>query len=68
MGVCWGTVVAAELVAAESGVGFMIMAASRFMTTDVVVLGIVIIGLIGYGIDILMRILENYLVPWKGKG
>ena len=68
MGVCWGTVVAAELVAAESGVGFMIMVASVFLSTDIVVMGVVIIGVIGYGIDILMRKLEAALVPWKGKG
>jgi len=67
MGVCWGTVVAAELVAAESGVGFMIMVASKFLSTDIVVLGVIIVGLIGYGIDILMRKLEARLIPWKGK-
>ncbi len=68
MGVCWGTVVAAELVAAESGVGFMIMVASTFLSTDIVVMGVVIIGIIGYAIDILMRKLEARLIPWKGKG
>ncbi|MGB0468006.1 MAG: ABC transporter permease [Pontibacterium sp.] len=67
MGICWGTVVAAELVAAESGVGFMIMAASKFLATDIVVLGVIIVGLIGYSIDILMRKLEAKLIPWKGK-
>ena len=68
MGVCWGTVVAAELVAAESGVGFMIMVASTFLSTDIVVMGVIIIGIIGYSIDILMRKLEAKLIPWKGKG
>ena len=68
MGVCWGTVVAAELVAAESGVGFMIMVASTFLSTDIVVMGVIIIGIVGYGIDILMRQLEARLIPWKGKG
>jgi len=68
MGVCWGTVVAAELVAAEKGAGMMIMVASRFQLTDIVIMGIILIGVIGYGIDILMRKLENWLVPWKGKG
>jgi len=67
MGVCWGTVVAAELVAAETGAGMMIIAASKFQLTDIVITGIVLIGIIGYGIDVLMRILENWLVPWKGK-
>ncbi len=67
MGVCWGTVVAAELVAAEKGAGKMIIAASKFQQTDIVIMGIVIIGIIGYSIEILMRKAEDRLVPWKGK-
>jgi len=67
MGVCWGTVVAAELVAAEKGSGMMIMVASKFQLTDIVIMGIIVIGVIGYTIDILMRKLEAWLVPWKGK-
>ncbi|MBE3639950.1 ABC transporter permease subunit [Mangrovicoccus algicola] len=68
MGVCWGTVVAAELVAAQKGAGMMIIAASKFQQTDTVIMGIVLIGLIGFGIDILMRLAERTLVPWKGRG
>ena len=69
MGVCWGTVVAAELVAAsEVRAGMMIMVASKFQLTDIVIMGIILIGIIGYGIDILMRQAEKYLVPWKGRG
>jgi taurine transport system permease protein len=68
MGVCWGTVVAAELVAADQGVGSMIMIAKNFLQTDTVVIGIVIIGLIGYAIELGMRWLERRLIPWKGKG
>ena len=67
MGVCWGTVVAAELVAAEKGAGQMIVAASKFQLTDIVIMGIILIGIIGYGIDILMRRAERFLVPWKGR-
>jgi len=67
MGVCWGTVVAAELVAAEKGAGKMIIAASKFQQTDVVIMGIILIGIIGFSIDLLMRKAENILVPWKGK-
>jgi taurine transport system permease protein len=67
MGVCWGTVVAAELVAAEKGVGKMIVAASKFQDTDIVLMGIILIGIIGFGIDVLMRLAEKWLVPWKGK-
>lgn len=68
MGVCWGTVVAAELVAAEQGAGMMIMTASKFQNTDIVIMGIILIGVIGFGIDMLMRWAERLLVPWKGKG
>lgn len=68
MGVCWGTVVAAELVAAQKGAGMMIIVASKFQMTDVVVMGIILIGIIGYGIDMLMRLAERALVPWKGRG
>ncbi len=67
MGVCWGTVVAAELVAASQGAGMMIMVASKFQLTDIVMMGIILIGAIGFGIDILMRKAENFLVPWKGR-
>lgn len=67
MGVCWGTVVAAELVAAQKGAGMMIIAASKFQLTDIVLMGIILIGIIGYGIDVLMRLAERRLVPWKGR-
>ncbi len=68
MGVCWGTVVAAELVAAEAGAGMMIMVASKFQNTDIVIMGIILIGVIGFAIDMLMRWAERVMVPWKGKG
>jgi taurine transport system permease protein len=68
MGVCWGTVVAAELVAAEKGAGKMIIAASKFQLTDIVIIGIVIIGVIGFAIEVIMRKMENRLIPWKGRG
>jgi taurine transport system permease protein len=68
MGVCWGTVVAAELVAAQKGAGMMISVAADFQRTDIVLMGIILIGIIGFTIDMLMRWAERWLVPWKGKG
>ena len=67
IGFGWTTLVAAELVAAETGLGKMILNASRFLETDVVILGIVVIGIIAYGLDILIRYLEKILVPWRGR-
>ncbi len=58
MRVCLAAIIAVELAAANAGVGFMIMAASKFMSTDLVVMGI-IIGVTGFNIEIWMR----YIVP-----
>jgi taurine transport system permease protein len=46
----------------------MIMVASKFQQTDIVILGIILIGIIGFGIDMLMRWVERVMVPWKGRG
>lgn len=67
MGVGWTTLVAAEMVAATKGVGFMVLTASQFLQTDTVILGIIIIAAIAYAFDLGMRWLERRLVPWKGK-
>ena len=67
IGFGWTTLVAAELVAARTGLGQMILSASDFLATDVVILGIVVIGIIAYGLDILIRYLEKVLVPWRGR-
>lgn len=67
MGVCWATLVAAEMVAATAGLGWMVLNAARYLRTDIVIMGVIVMGIIGYGFDLLMRLLENKLIPWKGK-
>jgi taurine transport system permease protein len=67
MGVGWTTLVAAEMVAATSGIGFMVLTASEFLQTDIVIMGIAIIAAIAYAFDLVMRWLERRLVPWKGR-
>jgi taurine transport system permease protein len=67
MGVGWTTLVAAEMVAADAGLGKMVFNASNFLRTDVVILGILAIGAVAYAFEILMRWLEGWIVPWKGK-
>ena len=42
--------------------------AKNFLQTDTVVIGIIIIGIIGYSIEMVMRLLERWLIPWRGKG
>jgi len=67
IGVGWTTLVAGEMVAATRGLGFMVLNAAEFLASDVVVMGIVVIGLFAYAFDLLMRYLERILVPWEGK-
>lgn len=67
IGFGWTTLVAAELVATREGLGAMIMTASEFLVTDIVVMGIIVIGIIAYLFDLFMRWVERKLVPWKGK-
>ena len=63
----WTTLVAAEMVAAKAGIGVMVLNAARFLATDIVFLGIVVIGAVAFIFDLLMRKVERSLVPWKGK-
>jgi len=63
----WTTLVAAEMVAAKAGLGVMVLNAARFLATDIVFLGIIVIGLIAFAFDLLMRAIERALVPWKGR-
>jgi taurine transport system permease protein len=67
LGVGWGTLVAAELIAATRGIGFMIMSASHFLATDVVFVGIALIAACAFLFTAGMRWLERRLVPWKGR-
>ncbi|MDR3518800.1 MAG: ABC transporter permease subunit [Azospirillaceae bacterium] len=67
LGVGWGTLVAAELIAATRGIGYMIMSASHFLATDVVFVGIAVIATCAFTFSLAMRLIERWLVPWKGK-
>jgi taurine transport system permease protein len=67
IGFGWTTLVAAEMVAANVGLGQMVLNASNFLRTDIVIMGIVVIGVVAYMFDLLMRWVERKLVPWKGR-
>lgn len=67
IGFGWTTLVAAEMVAATAGLGQMVLNASNFLRTDVVIMGIVVIGAVAYAFDLLMRHVERLVVPWKGR-
>ena len=67
IGFGWTTLVAAEMVAANVGLGQMVLNASNFLRTDIVIMGIIVIGVVAYVFDLFMRWTEKRLVPWKGR-
>lgn len=67
IGFGWTTLVAAEMVASTSGLGYMVLSASKFLQTPTVIMGIVLIAAIAYAFDHLMRWFERKVVPWKGR-
>lgn len=67
LGAGWTTLVAAELVAATRGLGFMIQSAAQFLATDVVVMGILVIAAVAFVLELGLRWLERRLVPWAGR-
>lgn len=67
IGVAYTTLVAAEMVAAVTGIGWMVLDASKFLRSDIIFLGIIIMGITGIIIDGLIRLAESRIVPWKGK-
>ena len=67
IGFGWTTLVAAEMVASTAGLGYMVLSASKFLQTPIVIMGIVVIAAIAYAFDHLIRFVERRVVPWKGR-
>lgn len=63
----WALVVAAELVAAQQGLGYVIMNAATFFNIPLVYIGIALIGIMGIVLELLVRILERRYLHWQGK-
>ncbi len=65
LGVGWSTLVAAELIAANRGLGFMVQSAAQFLSTDVVVAGILLIAAVALVIELLLRQLQKRFARWS---
>jgi sulfonate transport system permease protein len=65
LGIAWASVVGAELIAASSGIGYMIMYAREVSQPDVMLVGVVTIGLTGLTMDFLVVKLERFLLKWN---
>jgi len=66
LGLAWMVVVAAELVAAEAGLGFLLIQAYRVFRMDVMVAVMAIIGLTAFAMDRLMRWVQPRVIRWQG--
>ena len=65
LGNSWATLVAAEMLAASAGLGFMILMGRQFARPDLIVLGIVVIGSIGVLLTFLLDLFERRILGWK---
>jgi taurine transport system permease protein len=63
----FSTVVAAELMAASDGLGWMVFSASQFLRNDIIIAGIILLGLLGMGLDAMLVTLAYRLVHWHGQ-
>lgn len=64
LGVGWSTLVAAELIAANRGLGFMVQSAAQFLATDVVIVGILVIAAIALLIELGLRAVQRRFASW----
>ncbi len=64
----FSTVVASELLAANDGLGWMVLSASRFLRNDIILLGILILGIAGMALSRVLLLIERRVVHWRGRG
>ncbi|MCC8150304.1 MAG: ABC transporter permease [Lachnospiraceae bacterium] len=67
LGVEYTTLVAAEMVAAAKGIGWLVLDASNYLRSDIVFMGVILMGITGIVLDQLIRLVERKVVHWKGK-
>ncbi|GHU50552.1 ABC transporter permease [Clostridia bacterium] len=67
MGIAWMVVVAAELIAAKSGLGFRINDARTMMQSDIVIVGMFVIGIVGITLDRIIGAIGRLITPWMNR-
>jgi ABC-type nitrate/sulfonate/bicarbonate transport system permease component len=68
IGVAWTCLVAAEMIGASSGLGWLVQIAGQDIQVGVIFVGIVAIGALGYFMELAIRLIERRVVPWRGQG
>ncbi|MBR1422796.1 MAG: ABC transporter permease [Ruminococcus sp.] len=67
LGVEYTTLVAAEMVAATAGIGWMVLDASKYLRSDIVFMGVIIMGITGILLDKIIQLVEKQVIHWKGR-
>ena len=68
VGMCWGTLVAAEFLAGTTGIGFVENVAKKYFQYEVIWITIFVMGMLGLLFDIALRKIIDKTIPWHGKG
>ena len=68
IGVCWGTLVAAEMLAGTTGIGFVENVARKQSDYEIIWMTILLLGILGLMFDLMMRFIIHRTIPWRGKG
>ena len=68
VGMCWGTLVAAEFLAGTTGIGFVENVAKKYFQYEVIWITIFIVGMLGLLFDVTLRKIIDKTIPWRGKG
>jgi len=68
VGMCWGTLVAAEFLAGTTGIGFVENVARKYMQYEVIWITIFVMGMLGLLFDVTIRKIIEKTIPWRGKG
>ncbi|MBR1598867.1 MAG: ABC transporter permease [Lachnospiraceae bacterium] len=67
LGVEYTTLVAAEMVAATAGIGWVVLDASKYLRSDIVFMGVIIMGITGILLDKIIQLIEKQVIHWKGR-
>ena len=67
LGFTYTVLVAAEIVAATAGVGWMIWDAAKFLLSDIVIMGLIVLGFTGVALDAAMRLIGRLFMPWTAR-
>ena len=68
IGMCWGTLVAAEFLAGTTGIGFVENVAKKYFQYEVIWITIFVMGMLGLLFDVTLRKIIAKTIPWRGKG